>query len=214
LIRTAGILKGETQMMRREVEALRRYIVLGEKRKYVLRNHNLRKILQENIELFKPILAQKNIEIEYLLSGNLITGISENDIDRVVCNLLHNASKYSDHGPGRFLKIRARELQQEGAVEFYIKSCGIPIKKQEIESGDIFKFGYRSQLVYKTDRDGTGVGLADAKEVIDTHGGEIRITSRPVRDDGDPPQYKVPYITTVTVKLPKSKKRRIRDERD
>ena len=208
LIRTAGILNSETRLMKRGVEALRRYIAVGEKKHYSFKPSNLGKILEANIELFKPILAQKDIGIEYQHTGDLKAVISDPDIDRVICNLFHNASKYSYKGLRRFLRITARELRREDAVEFHIKSCGVPIKQHEIDSGDIFKFGYRSKLVYQTDRDGTGVGLADAKEVIDAHGGEITITSKPLRDDGDPPQYKVPYITTVIVKLPKSKKRR------
>lgn len=204
LIRTALILKGNTQIMRRGVEALRRYITLEEKKIYNFRNHSLKKILEENIELFKPILAQKEIEIEYQLTGNLSVKISENDIDRVVCNLLHNASKYSHPGPGRHVEIKARELHREDSVEFTISSLGIPIKKHEIDNGDIFKFGYRSELVFKADRDGTGVGLADAKEVIEAHGGNITVSCEPIKDDGNPPHYKVPYITTVTVKLPRS----------
>lgn len=203
LIRTAGILKGETQAMRREVEALRRYITFDEKKKYTVRKHNIKKILEANIELFKPILSQKNIEIDYQLTGNLDAMISENDIDRVICNLFHNASKYSDPGPGKFIKIKARDLQQEDAVQFSICSCGVPIKKHEIYNGDVFKFGYRGKLAYKMDRDGTGVGLADAKETIEAHGGTISITSEPIRNDGYPRQYNVSYITTVTVRLPK-----------
>jgi signal transduction histidine kinase len=119
--------------------------------------------------------------------------------------LLHNANKYSHKGPGRFVRIKTRDLQQETEAEIIIESYGIPIKKGEIESGDIFKFGYRSKLAFRTDRDGTGVGLADAKDVIEQHHGKITITSEPIRDDGDPPKYKVPYITTVTVRLPKSR---------
>jgi signal transduction histidine kinase len=90
-------------------------------------------------------------------------------------------------------------------VEFSISSYGIPIRKEEIESGSIWKFCFRSELAYATDRDGTGVGLADAKEVIEKHQGEISIKSEPVRDDGDPPQYKVPYLTTVTIRIPRKR---------
>jgi signal transduction histidine kinase len=129
--------------------------------------------------------------------------MSGNDIDRVICNLLHNASKYSYEGPGKFVKIRARELQREYAVEFSITSCGIPINKKELENGDIFKYGYRGEFASKMDRDGTGVGLADAKETIEAHGGTIKITSEPTRDSGVQQQYKTPYITTVIIKLPK-----------
>ncbi|MCP5107410.1 MAG: PAS domain-containing sensor histidine kinase [bacterium] len=205
IIRTAGILKGETQVMRREAEALRKYIGLGEKRRHTPRRQNLGKIIEENIELFKPLFLQKDIEIEYRPSGNLYASISENDIDRVVCNLLYNAKKYSYEGPGCVVRVRTRNLHRENAVELIISNLGTPIKRDEIESGKIFKFGYRSKLVYRTDRDGTGVGLADAWDVIhEHHGGTITITSEPAgsRDDGDPPRYRVPYITTVTVRLP------------
>lgn len=205
LIRTANILQSETLMMRREVEALRRYIEIGQKRLYSFSRCNLGEILDENIEVFKPVLAQKDIGIEYTPPVNFYATISEIDIDRVICNLLHNANKYSYEGPGRFIRIETRDLQQINEVEIIIESFGIPIKKREIESGDIFKFGYRSKLAFRTDRDGTGVGLADAKDVIQQHNGNITVTSEPVSDDGDPPQYKVPYITTVTVKLPKNR---------
>jgi signal transduction histidine kinase len=205
LIRTASILHSETHMMKREVEALRRYIEVGQKRLYSFRRCNLGKILEENIEVFKPVLAQKDIEIEYTPPVNLYAKISEIDIDRVICNLLHNANKYSHKGPGCVVRIKTRDLQQENALELIISSLGIPITKREIENRDIFKFGYRSRLAFRTDRDGTGVGLADAKDVIEQHHGKITITSEPIRDDGDPPQYKVPYITTVTVSLPKTR---------
>jgi PAS domain S-box-containing protein len=208
LIRTARILQNETHVMKREVEALRKYIAVGQKIIYNFRICNIGKILEENIEIFKPILAQKDIEIEYKPPGHIDAMISEIDIDRVICNLLHNANKYSylSLGRGRVVRIKIRDLCQENAVEFSISSYGIPIKKEEIESGAIFNFGYRSQFAYKTNRDGTGVGLADAWDVVQQHNGNISITSEPVRDDGNPPQYKVPYITTVTVRLPKTRK--------
>jgi signal transduction histidine kinase len=194
--------------MKREVETLRKYIAVGQKKIHSFRMCNIGKILEENIEIFKPILAQKDIEIEYKPPGHIDAMISEIDIDRVICNLLHNANKYSylSLGRGRVVRIKIRDLYQENAVEFSISSYGIPIKKEEIDNGAIFNFGYRSQFAYKTNRDGTGVGLADARDVIHQHQGTITITSKPVRDDGDPPQYKVPYITTVTVRLPKTRK--------
>ena len=213
LIRTVHILKGETRMMRQEVEALRRYIEVGERRISHFKQESLKKILEENIELFEPVLAQKDIEVEYTPPKKLNAYISEIDIDRVICNLLHNAAKYSHHGPGRNVKIKTRDLYQENAVEFSIASYGIPIGKEEIANGNIFKFGYRGQFAIKTNRDGTGMGLADAKDVIDQHGGEIKITSDMVEDKyhnskrpkrSKLPKYKIPHITTITIKLPKT----------
>lgn len=203
LIRCAGMLKGETQMLEREVEALRMYTGLGKKRKYSFKNDNIGKIVKANIELFQPVLAEKNIQVDYKERGNLTAEISKSDIDRVICNLFNNVRKYAFQGEGRFLKIIAREMQPQNEVEISIQSFGTPIKKQEIDSGKIWEFGYRGEFAYESARDGAGVGLADSKEVVEAHGGKISITSVPRGNESNSSQSKVPYLTTVTIRIPR-----------
>ncbi len=203
LVTGTNILKSESEIMKQNVEALRAYIGLKRDRKYNFVKHDVRLILEENINRFRHILRTKGIEIEYKVSGNLEAQISPPDIDRVICNLLHNAHKYSHEGKFRTVKVVARELQPDNVIEISIENFGSPIKKEEIETGNIFKFGFRGELAYRSDRDGTGVGLADAKEIITAHRGKITITSMPSKDDGDPQEYKVPYITKVIIRLPK-----------
>jgi signal transduction histidine kinase len=192
-------------MMKREVDALRVNIGMNKERRYTFSRCDIGVILEENVERFKSVLLEKDIEIDYQKSGNLEAYISANDIDRVICNLLYNARKYSYEGKGRFVKIRAREVQPANMIEISICSLGIPIKKEEIETGKIWDFGYRGDMAYATDRDGTGIGLADAKEVIENHNGEICITSIPTRNETNPPGYKVPYLTTVLIKIPRAR---------
>jgi len=209
LTRGASILVGETEIMKREVEALRAYIGMKKERKYAFAKHDMGRILEENVERFKPVFLEDNIEIDYKSSGNLTAEISKNDFDRVICNLFHNAKKYSHKGgKRRFVKVRARELQPENQVEFFIQSYGVPIKKEEIENETIWDFGYRGEMAYSSDRDGTGVGLADARDVIKAHEGEIFITSDPTRTDGNPREYKVPYLTTVKIRIPRTQKKK------
>ncbi|MCX6578918.1 MAG: HAMP domain-containing sensor histidine kinase [Candidatus Aminicenantes bacterium] len=203
IIRGAGMLKAETQILERDVEAFRMYTGLEKVRKYSFRTADIGKLVKANIELFEPVLAEKNIQVDYKPRGNLTADISKSDIDRVICNLFHNVRKYGYKGEGRFLKVIAREIQPQNEVEISIQSFGVPIKKEEIASGKLWEFGTRGEFAYESARDGSGVGLADAKEVVEAHGGKISITSVPRGNESDPPQYKVPYLTTVTMRIPK-----------
>jgi PAS domain S-box-containing protein len=203
LTQGASILVSETKTMKRMVEALRSYIGMRKKRRFIFAKNDIGKIIEEVLELFRPVLSEVNIEIDYKKSGNLTAEISANDIDRIICNLLQNVRKYSAPGKGRFVKVRAKELNARKQVEFSIESFGVPIKKEEIEKGLIWQFGYRGDLAYESDRDGTGVGLADVQDVVFEHQGEIDIFSTPVTNDGNPPQYKVPYLTKIIIKIPK-----------
>ncbi|MCU0288312.1 MAG: HAMP domain-containing histidine kinase [Acidobacteria bacterium] len=201
MIYIVGLVKNiDDRMM--SSKALRTF---DEKKRYIFRKQDINKILEANIALFKSIFIQKNIEIEYQIMDDIEVMMSENDIDRVICNLLHNASKYSDNGPRRFVRIIASEIYYENNVKFSISNCGTSIRREEIANIDIFKFGYQGRLAYKMDRDGTGVGLADAKEVVEAYSGKISIISVPRGNETNYPQYKVPYLTPVTIRIPRRK---------
>jgi len=195
-------LKAESEAMRRQVESLRSFIGLKKERGRSHSKVNLGNLLALNVERFRPLFKDKGMEIEFKQKGNLDAEISKNDIERAVCNLFLNARKYSIFGTSRFISVEVREMPG-GIVEFSIENLGYPIKKDEIESGFIFEFGNRGEFAILNDRDGTGVGLADVRDTVKAHGGELFLTSKPSRDDGDPPKYKVPYKTTVIIRLPK-----------
>lgn len=197
------IMANETKIMKMDIDALRRYIGTQLKQKYVFKNSDIEKIVIEALEPFRPVFSQAGLEILLKKSGNLTAIVSVSDLTRVFNNLFQNARKYSFPGKSRFVKINIREIGNKNQVEFSITNLGIPIKNHEIKQGLIFLAGYRSQLAYANDRDGTGVGLADARDVIMAHGGTITISSDPTKGETEPPNYKVPYITTVTLTLPK-----------
>ncbi len=211
LIRGAKLLLEETEIMKQKVEALRSYFGFKKERKFIFVKEDISLILEKNLQQFEPVFKEKELKIDYTKSGNLMALISANDIDRVICNLLHNAWKYSHHAPGRFVKVRAKEMGDINQVAISIENFGIPIKQEEIKSGKIWEVGYRGEKAYESDRDGTGVGLADCRDVIDAHGGKIEITSVPAMDEVNPPKYKVPYLTKVIITIPKSTKKNQED---
>ena len=92
-------------------------------------------------------------------------------ITNVVYQLLENAAKYSP--PGAPIHISAENTESEISVSIADRGPGI----DELEQSLIFDKFYRG----KDNRysvQGTGMGLAIAKAVVEAHGGTIHVTSQ------------------------------------
>jgi PAS domain S-box-containing protein len=129
--------------------------------------------------------------------------VLESDVIRALGNILHNAIKYSwSRREGRHPWITVRSDVRDHQVFVEFENRGVPIPKDEIEEGLIFRLGYRGRLSGDRGRLGTGIGLADARMVARAYGGDVDVTSVPAWRDVEPDDYDVPYITTVTLWLP------------
>jgi signal transduction histidine kinase len=94
-----------------------------------------------------------------------------NQLHRTLTILVDNAIKYSEEGSPIALEL-SRE-NGHAVVGVTDRGCGIP----ETEIPHIFDRFYRAEGSSRAD--GTGLGLALAKEITDHMGGEIRVNSRP-----------------------------------
>jgi two-component system phosphate regulon sensor histidine kinase PhoR len=88
---------------------------------------------------------------------------------QVVTNLIHNAIKFTPAG-GR-ITITTRVL--EGSVAVDIADTGIGIPKQDLAR--VFERFYKGDKARAGE--GTGMGLAIAKHVVEAHGGSIWVRS-------------------------------------
>lgn len=90
-----------------------------------------------------------------------------------IVNILENAVKYSDFGTT--VEIRVSELASNILIE--IEDEGIGIKEEEIHK--IFKRFYRGRLAKERVKEGAGVGLYLARNIIEQQGGTIIAKRKP-----------------------------------
>lgn len=103
-----------------------------------------------------------------------ITGDREK-LQQVLINILSNAMKYTPDGG----HIDLSAAPAAGGVAVRISDTGIGIPAEDVPR--LFERFYRVEKARTSDAGGTGLGLAIAKEIIDAHGGEIRVESEPGR---------------------------------
>lgn len=133
---------------------------------------NLTRMLEQIAFEFKPILAEKNLEIQLNLSEALELTCDVDKIERVFDNLIRNAVSYSY--PGSVIKIDAAQKSDGIHLRFFNRGKTIPKEKL----GRIFEQFFRLDPSRGTSAGGAGLGLAIAKEIVELHGGTIFVQSQ------------------------------------
>lgn len=106
-------------------------------------------------------------------------------IEQVVINIISNAIKYTPDGGQIDIKLMKSKRE---SVLINVTDNGIGIPKEDVSH--LFERFYRVEKSRNQDAGGTGLGLAIAKELVEAHGGNIRVDSELSRG------------TSVTIELP------------
>ncbi len=133
---------------------------------------DLREILEGVIELIKPDAQRKQIQIESQLGEeNLSFKGDKGGLEEVFTNLLSNAVKYSP--PDTQVQVRVETNPQEIEIAFSDQGIGIPAEDMELLFSEFFRSGNAKAMQVE----GTGLGLALSKKIVEIHGGEIKVES-------------------------------------
>ena len=126
-------------------------------------------IIREALSMVEGQIKEENIEIEV---GSDIPNIYGDRVRlvEVVQNLIDNAVKFTKNQPKPKIEIGVRE--DSGKPVFYIKDNGIGVDPKYHKK----IFGLFDKL--DSSSEGTGVGLALVKRIIEIHGGKIWIESK------------------------------------
>ncbi|MEU4568505.1 SpoIIE family protein phosphatase [Micromonospora sp. NPDC023956] len=91
--------------------------------------------------------------------------------EKVVFNLVSNAVKFTFDGE---IRVRVREVA--GGARLEVTDTGVGISGDELPH--VFERFHRVYGARSRTHEGTGIGLALVRELVDMHGGEVGVTSR------------------------------------
>lgn len=128
-------------------------------------------VVQESLKLMQVQLEEKGVTVQ-VQAGLLEVMCDKLRLLEVVQNLVENAVKFMGSQPAPLIQIGADRLES-GLTVFYVKDNGIGIAPQFHE----YIFGLFNRL--NPAIDGTGIGLALVKRIIEVHGGQIWVESQP-----------------------------------
>lgn len=158
-----GRISREVNRLKRILKDFGRYTRLPE---LELQDTDLGKVIEDVINFIEPETKRQNIELIRKIEPLPKVKIDSAQIKQTLINLIINANQaMKDSGK---LTISARLSGNQIIIEMEDTGPGIPPEVQE-KMFDLF---------YSTKEDGTGVGLAIAKQVVEGHGGRVNIKSQ------------------------------------
>jgi two-component system, cell cycle sensor histidine kinase and response regulator CckA len=127
-------------------------------------------------------------KIQIRLPADLpLVRVDSDSIFRVVANLLANSRKYSPDGGT--IVVGARPV--DDMVEVYVQDHGLGIPSDALPQ--LFRRFYRVDTPDRRAIKGTGLGLAISKNIIESHGGKIAVSSEGL-GKGARFQFTVPIV--------------------
>jgi signal transduction histidine kinase len=133
----------------------------------------LRKDIAEvSIQTFAKLIEDKQMTVINRIDPTIRVNADPDLMQIVMNNLINNAAKYGVEG-GR-IELSSRLLN--GKVEVEVYNDGRPIQPNEIPM--LFKKFSRLDNPEKKKVKGTGLGLYITKQIIEAHGGSIRVEPR------------------------------------
>lgn len=146
-------------------------------------------IVSESLVLLEREMQKHRVQVETQFDEVGRAWVVAGQIQQVLLNLLTNA-RQAMPGGGRVL-IRVKEDAATGTIDLIVQDTGGGIPREALPK--IFESGYTTKRgPDATGKGGAGVGLAACREIIESHGGKIRVESTVGRG------------TAFTLKLPKA----------
>jgi len=132
------------------------------------------KVIGESAAALKAWSETKSITIEKKIQEGLPeVKVDQNKIIQVLNNLIGNAIKFTPEGG--LIVVEAKLSSQGNKLEVSVSDNGLGIAQDDLRK--VFDKFYQAGERTPSDINGTGIGLAIAREIVELHGGKIRAES-------------------------------------
>jgi signal transduction histidine kinase/HD-GYP domain-containing protein (c-di-GMP phosphodiesterase class II) len=133
---------------------------------------DLRAIVDDAVSVVGPSLREKGMRVAVNVGADLPRIDGDPDLlKQVFINLLGNAIKYSSRGT----TVTINACEEAVNVLVSVADQGIGIPRDEL--GNVFDKYFRARSQKDSKLEGLGLGLAIVKNIVEQHGGAIRVES-------------------------------------
>ncbi len=150
------------------------------------REFSANEVLNDTLTSVAPLAEKKNLDMKVEIDSKLASiAADESKFKQIMYNLLSNAVKFTpDHG-----KITVKAVANRKLAVVTVTDTGIGISEEDQE----IIFQQFRQVSDSDDREfeGTGLGLALTKKLVEMHGGRIWLKSEPGR--GSSFSFSIPF---------------------
>ncbi len=133
---------------------------------------NIIPLLKGLVLSFASFAERKRIDLKFTTDEEEIAAYADKDkIEKITTNLLSNAFKFTPVGGAIEFKVKRTDKD----VELTVSDTGIGISAERLDK--IFDRFYQVDSSHTREYEGTGLGLALTKELVELHRGQIRVES-------------------------------------
>ncbi|HEY8272222.1 MAG TPA: GAF domain-containing sensor histidine kinase, partial [Pseudobdellovibrionaceae bacterium] len=134
----------------------------------------VRSFIDELKPMFSSMASQRNIKVSLECQPELTALKADpTHLRQILINLVSNAVKYNRMDGEAFLRLYKSEDGQSAVIE--VQDTGLGISEEKIPQ--LFTEYFRGDLSQSNLVEGTGLGLAFIKKLIELHGGSIVVES-------------------------------------
>jgi signal transduction histidine kinase/DNA-binding response OmpR family regulator len=134
----------------------------------------LMSFLKKVFSAFESYAERKNIKLEFTSDhDSLYLYFDREKLEEIFNNLISNAIKFTpDAG---LISLKVKEIENQNTIEITIEDTGVGINQESLPN--IFDRFYQVDSSQTREFEGTGIGLAIVKELVDLHEGKIKVES-------------------------------------